>query len=76
MAGREIQLFKFEVWDDCKKMFFDKFQAYTDNAIGNELHRQNVYQVRMNDLPRYPQIIEILWSRREKEFVAQRVTVP
>jgi hypothetical protein len=76
MAGRNIQLFRFEVWDDNTKVFFDKFQAYTDNAIGNELHRQNVYQVRMNDLAGYPQIIEILWSRKEKDFVAHRVTGP
>jgi hypothetical protein len=48
-----------------QKMFVDKFQAYVDNAIGNELHRQNVYQVRMNDVPGpgYPQIIE-RWSRK------------
>jgi hypothetical protein len=76
MASKEIQLFRFEVWDDIRKMFFDKFQAYTDNVIGNELHRQNVYQVRMNDVPRYPQILEILWSRKEKDFVAQRTALP
>jgi hypothetical protein len=76
MASREIQLFKFEVWDDSRKLFFDKFQAYTDNAIGNEIHRQNVYQVRMNDIPKYPQIIEILWSRKERDFVAQWIVAP
>jgi len=76
MASREIQLFKFEVWDDSRRLFFDKFQAYTDNAIGNELHRQNVYQVRMNDIPKYPQIVEILWSRKEKDFVAQWIATP
>jgi len=76
MASREIQLFRFEVWDESKKMFFDKFQAYTDNAIGNQIHRQNVYQVRMNDAPGYPQIIEILWSRKERDFVAQRAAAP
>src|SRR4029077_16071964 len=76
MASREVQLFKFEVWDDSRRLLFDKFQAYTDNAIGNELHRQNVYQVRMNDIPKYPQIVEILWSRKEKDFVAQWVATP
>jgi ribonuclease HI len=76
MATKEVQLFKFEVWDDRKKMFFDKFQAYTDNAIGNDLHRQNVYQVRMNNEPRYPQILEIVWSRKEKDFIAQKLAVP
>jgi len=76
MAAKEIQLFRFEVWDESKRLFFDKFQAYTNNAIGNELHRQNVYQVRMNDEPRYPQVLEILWSRKEKEFVAQKLALP
>lgn len=75
-ARRDIQLFKFEVWDEGRKMFFDKFEAYTDNAIGNEIHRQNVYQVQMNDVPRYPQILEILWSRKEKDFLAQKVGGP
>jgi hypothetical protein len=51
---------------------FAKYQAYAMNTIGNELHRQNVYQVRMNNVAEYPQIIEILWSRKEKDFVAQR----
>jgi ribonuclease HI len=76
LVRREIQLFKFEVWDEGKKMFFDKFEAYADNAIGNEIHRQNVYQVRMNDVPRYPQILEILWSEKEKDFLAQKVAAP
>src|SRR5260370_6203001 len=76
MASRQIQLFKFEVWDDGRKLFYDKLQAYTDNAIGNELHRQNVYQVSMNDLPRHPQMVEILWSSKEKDFVAQWIATP
>src|SRR5579859_1141435 len=42
VASREVQLSKFEVWDNNTKMFFDKFHAYTDNTIGNELHRQDV----------------------------------
>ena len=69
MAAKEIQLFRFEVWDEAKKLFFDKFQAYTTNAVGNELHRQNVYKVRMNDEPRYPQVLEIVWIMKEKDFV-------
>jgi hypothetical protein len=73
MARRDKQLFRFEVWDEAKGMFFEKCEAYTSNEIGNELHRQNVYHVRMNEDPRYPQIIEIIWSRKEIDFLARRV---
>jgi hypothetical protein len=30
----------------------------------------------MNDVPRYPQILEILWSEKEKDFLAQKVAAP
>jgi hypothetical protein len=73
IARRDIQLFKFEVWDEAKGMFFDKFEAYADSAIGNELHRQNIYQIRMNDVPRFPQILEILATLKESDFVSQKV---
>ena len=53
-------------------MFFDKSAAYTANEIGNRLHRQNVYEVRMNDEPRFPQIVEIIWTMKETEFMARR----
>jgi len=51
------------------------FSVYTSNTIGNALHRQNVYKVRMNDVPAYPQVIEILWSKKEKEFLAERTAL-
>lgn len=77
MARRNVQLFKFEVWDEVRGVFFEKFEAYTCNEIGNQLRRQNVYQVRMNDIPGYPQILEIIWSRKEAEFLAQKaVSIP
>jgi len=71
MARRDLQLFRFEVWDDTKGMFFDKGAAYATNEIGDNLHRQNVYEVRMNDEPRFPQIVEIIWSMKETEFMAR-----
>jgi hypothetical protein len=30
----------------------------------------------MNNVPKYPQILEIIWSRKEKDFLAQKSTVP
>lgn len=71
MARRDIQLFKFELWNDREGMFFDKFEAYTSNEIGNELHRQNVFRVRMNDIPRFPQILEIVAKFTEAEWLSQ-----
>jgi ribonuclease HI len=71
-AAKDVQIFKFEVWHETKRMFFDKFEAYASPVIGNELHRQNVYEVRMNDTLRYPQIVEILWTMKEKKFLAQK----
>lgn len=73
IARRERQIFKFQVYDDSKKDFFEKFEAYADSYVGNDLHRMHVYHVRMNDLPRYPQIIEILEELKESELVAQVV---
>jgi len=32
MARRDIQLFKFDVWDEEKGMFFDRFEAYADTG--------------------------------------------
>lgn len=76
MARRDIQLFKFELWNDREGMFFDKFEAYTSNEIGNELHRQKVFRVRMNDIPRFPQILEILAKFTEAEWLSQVGTAP
>ena len=75
VARRNIQLFRFEVWDGDKRDFCEKYEAYASDDIGNELHRQNVHQVRMNDKPGYPQILEILGSFKESEFLAQLVAV-
>ena len=60
IARKDVQLFKFQVFDASRGDFFDKFEAYAGPEIGNNLHRGNVYRVRMNDVPRYPQILEIV----------------
>ena len=59
-AGKGVQLFKFQEFDEVRKDFFEKFQAYACPEIGNNLRRGNAYRIRMNDLPRYPQIVEIV----------------
>ncbi len=60
VARKDVQLFKFQVFDASRRDFFDKFEAYAAPEIGNNLHRGNVYRVRMNDVARYPQILEIV----------------
>ena len=72
MARRNLQLFRFEVWDGAKGVFFDKRAAYVANEIGNNLHRHNVYEVRMNADSSFPQIVEIVWAMSEKHFLAAR----
>jgi ribonuclease HI len=57
---RDEQKIRFQTYSQDKNDFFDKYFAYADAPIGNVLHRQHVYLVRMNDVPQYPRIEEIL----------------
>lgn len=43
--------------------------AYANAALGNELHRQHSYVVRMNDAPEYPRILEIVAEVKESELL-------
>lgn len=70
-VNRGEQKIKFQTFSEEKLDFFDKYMAYADSSIGNELHRQNVYRVRMNDVPQYPQIEEILEELEEPDLVGQ-----
>ncbi len=66
---RNEQKVKFQIYSAEKKDFFDKFSAYADASVGNELHRQHSYIVRMNDVPQYPQILEIIVEVKESDLV-------
>lgn len=59
-VSRNEQKVKFQTYLESASDFVEKFVAYADAEIGNQLHRQNVYVVRMNSLPQYPRIAEIL----------------
>jgi len=74
-ARRGLELYKFQVYDEVRKDFFEKFEAYVNASIGSNLHRQNVYRVRMNDVPRFPQIVEILEKLKERDIVVSTVAV-
>jgi ribonuclease HI len=71
---REEQKVKFELYSAQAKDFIEKFVAYTDPHIGNELHRQHTYVVRMNDIPEYPRILEIVSEAKESDLL--EVSVP
>lgn len=86
-AGREItirvyqtttirrgeQKIKFQLFSAGANDFVDKFVAYADAALGNDLHRQHVYAVRMNDVPDYPRILEIVGEGKESAVVEELV---
>jgi ribonuclease HI len=72
--GREEQKVKFQLYSVQAKDFIEKFVAYADAALGNELHRQHAYVVLMNDVAAYPRILEIVGEVKEEELVA--VSVP
>jgi len=75
MARKRLELFKIQEFDEVRKDFFEKFEVYAVSEIGCHLHRQHVYGVRMNDLPRFPQVLEIMEELVEADIVAAVVTV-
>jgi ribonuclease HI len=70
---RDVQKIKFQTFSEEKQDFFDKYMAYAQPVIGNALHRQNVYRVRMNDVPLYPRIEEIVEKLEGSYLVTQKV---
>src|SRR5262249_22735104 len=51
---------KFQVFDESRGDFFEKFTAYTTPQNGALLHRGHNYRVRFNSNAKYPQIEDIL----------------
>jgi len=56
---KNIQKIRFQTFSEERQDFFEKYFAYSDDTIGNMLHRQHKYLVQMNSLPKYPCIEEI-----------------
>jgi hypothetical protein len=73
VVRRDEQRVKFQTFCEDTQDFFDKYHAYCDAPIGNALHRQHVYRVRMNDVPQYPRIEEIIEELQESDLVHQSV---
>ena len=66
---RGEQKVKFQLYSIEAKDFVEKFVAYADAALGNELHRQHAYIVRVNHVPQYPRILEIIGEVKEADLV-------
>jgi hypothetical protein len=66
---RGEQKVKFQLYSEQAKDFIEKFVAYADAALGNELHRQHTYVVHMNDIAAYPRILEIVGEVKETDLV-------
>jgi ribonuclease HI len=60
VVNRRTQKIKFQTFSEQNRDFFDKYFAYAESNVGNSLHRQHIYRVRMNSLPKNPRIEEIL----------------
>lgn len=60
-AGRTPEnRFVFEIFDESTQTYISKHHAYCTPEIGARLHRQRGFRVRMNDNPKYPQILEVI----------------
>lgn len=70
---REEQKIKFELYSAQAKDFVEKFVAYADASLGNVLHRQHTYVVRLNDVSEYPRILEIVGEVKESDLVEAAV---
>jgi ribonuclease HI len=66
---RGEQNVKFQLYSEQAKDFIEKFVAYADAALCNELHRQHAYVVHMNDIAAYPRILEIVGEVKETDLV-------
>jgi len=75
VVRRSEQKVKFQTFCEERRDFFDKYYAYADSALGNALHRQHVYRVRMNNVPQYPRIEEIIEELQESDLVNQSVSI-
>jgi ribonuclease HI len=49
-----------EVFEEGTRQYIAKHIAYCTPEIGVQLHRRRGFRVRMNDNPKYPQILEVL----------------
>jgi ribonuclease HI len=51
---------RFDVFSEQAGTFIESCYAFASPTIASELHRQHGYRVRFNDIPKYPQILEII----------------
>ena len=81
VAKTEENRIKFEIYDEAAQQCGAKHFAYAQPVVGAELHRQRAFRVRMNDNPKYPQIVAVLEeiplaTRRKKPASADPPKIP
>jgi ribonuclease HI len=83
-VGREGEnRFVFEVFHEGTSAYLSKHFAYCTPEIGSQMHRQRGFRVRMNDKPKYPQVLEVVEEvplpkaeRKKKSSGATDVSAP
>lgn len=73
-AQRGVQTVRFQTYCELRRDFFDKFWANVEDAVGNSLHRGNVYLVRMNDAPNNPRILQVVSRLNKADFIGTKPT--
>lgn len=68
--------FVFEIFDEKTKTYLAKHFAYCTPEVGALLHRQRGFRVRMNDLPDYPRIVEVMEEVLLPKVKRKRKTAP
>jgi ribonuclease HI len=71
LLGKTEEKVRFDVFSEESGTYTESCYAFTSSALSAELHRQHGYRVRFNDLPKYPQIIELV----EEVTIPNRVSV-
>lgn len=51
---------RFDLFDEGKNIHIASYYAYTSDLLVGQLHRQHLYRVKFNNIPRYPRIEEII----------------
>lgn len=68
--------FVFELFDETTKTYLAKHFAYCTPEVGALLHRQRGFRVRMNDVPDYPKIVEVIEEVPLPKLDRKRKTAP
>jgi hypothetical protein len=60
ILGKGEEKVRFDILSEESQTYVESCYAFATTALAAELHRQHGYRVRLNDNPKYPQILEIV----------------